>query len=506
MIQCRLSSNGIFNPMRIVYSAIVLALASSLCMQAQQNMSTDFNGLTLTIRPFYSDYVAKMDEIPVDTWSANPYLHCQFIETIPSSLITPTDTFFIDQAPVKMLTYGWTQTVAGVFLLPYIQAEYVREFNLEKFLVAPAIRWKENKNFSDRAILRYTYVSPFQIRMNGYYSPTCFLMPEELNYFFSRKGEPQDSLRITVDASDALFYTRSDRPLVPDPIDPALKRIDCTVSTAPSIFFLYRPAFLHKEKTIEGIDIDVLFQHLDMSQKLTNESEVKLELLPLKDTSPIDSAICRLQQIVPPLDKLTKPLESSPTKVDLIVSNMYQSWDGLGYTYGKAFEYSENKVLQVDPEDYYSRILTHEMTHLFLPYLKPNQASWMSSVDKYMLNEALVEYVACVIHKEYTGENYWEEKERYVLENVDSTMLNDVSQIEEVTYTGEDSNSSYWLYYTYIPHCIHQKALVSGGDWTVAERIVSIYKRGLESNWDEGTMRPILNQFKEDFGVYLSNK
>ena len=180
---------------------------------------------------------------------------------------------------------------------------------------------------------------------------------------------------------------------------------------------------------------------------------------------------------------------------------MYQSWDGLSYTYGKAFPYTENKVLQVDPEDYYSRILTHEMTHLFLPSVEPNQASWMSSVDKYMLNEALVEYVACVIHKEYTGESYWEEKERYVSENVDSTMLNDVSQIEEVTYTGEDSNSSYWLYYTYIPHCIHQKALVSGGDWAVAERIISIYKRGLESNWDKGTMRPILNQFKEDFGI-----
>ena len=116
-------------------------------MQAQQNMSTDFNGLTLTIRPFYSDYVAKMNENPDDTWCANPYLHCQFIETIPSSLITPADTFFIDQAPVKMLPYVWTQTVAGVLLLSYIQAEYVREFNLEKFLVAPAIRWKENKTF-----------------------------------------------------------------------------------------------------------------------------------------------------------------------------------------------------------------------------------------------------------------------------------------------------------------------------------------------------------------------
>lgn len=493
--------NNLSKSMRTSYIAIVLFLVSALCMKAQHDMSTDFNGLTLTIRPFYSDYVAKMDKSPVDTWSDNRYLHCQFIETIPSSLITPADTFFIDQAPVKMLPYGWTQTVAGVFLLPYIQAEYVREFNLEKFPVAPAIRWKENKNFSDRAVLRYTYVSPFQIRMNGYYSPTCFLMPEELNYFFSRKGVPQDSLRITVDASDALFYTRSDRPLVPDPIDPALKRIDCTVSTAPSIFFLYRPAFLHKEKTIEGIDIDVLFQHLDMSQKLTNASEVKLELLPLKDTAPIDSAICLLQQIVPPLDKLTKPLESSPTKVDLIVSNMKQSWDDWGFVYGKAFEYSENKVLLVDPDDYYSRVLTHEMAHLFLPFVELDQASWMSSVDKSMLNEALVEYVACVIHKKYTGESYWEEKERYVSENVDSTMLNDVSQIEEVTYTGEDSNSSYWLYYTYIPHCIHQKALVSGGDWAVAERIVSIYKRGLESNWDEGTMRPILNQFKDDFGI-----
>ena len=506
MIQCHLSSNGIFNPMRIVYTTVVLALVSSLCMTAQQNISTDFNGLTLTIRPFYSDYVAKMDEIPVDTWSANKYLHCQFIETIPSSLITPADTFFIDQAPLRLLTYGWTRTAAGVFLLPYIQAEYVHEFNLEKFLVAPAIRWKENKKFSDRAVLRYTYLSPFQIRMDDYYSPTYFLMPEELNYFFSRKGVPQDSLRITVDVSDALFYTRSDRPLIPDTIDPALKRIDCTVSTAPSIFFLYRPAFLHKEKTIEGIDIDVLFQHLDLSHKPTRESEVKLELLPLKDTSPIDSAICRLQQIVPPLDKLTKPLESSPTKVDLIVSNMNQSWEGMGFVYGKAFPYTENNVLLVDPDDYYSRVLTHEMTHLFLPFVEPNQASWMSSVDKYTLNEALVEYVACVIHKEYTGESYWEEKERYVSENVDSTLLNDVSQIEEVTYTGEDSNSSYWLYYTYIPHCIHQKALERGGDWAVAERIVSIYKRGIETNWDEGTMRPILNQFKDDFGIHLSNK
>lgn len=132
--------NNLYKSMRTSYIAIVLFLVSSLCMKAQQNMSTDFNGLTLTIRPFYSDYVAKMDESPVDTWSDNRYLHCQFIETIPSSLITPADTFFIDQAPVKMLTYGWTQTVAGVFLLPYIQAEYVREFNLEKFLVAPAIR------------------------------------------------------------------------------------------------------------------------------------------------------------------------------------------------------------------------------------------------------------------------------------------------------------------------------------------------------------------------------
>ena len=85
-------------------------------------------------------------------------------------------------------------------------------------------------------------------------------------------------------------------------------------------------------------------------------------------------------------------------------------------------------------------------------------------------------------------------------------MLNNVSQIEEVTYTGEDSNSSYWLYYTYIPHCIHQKASVSGGDWATAERIISIYKRGLETNWDEGTMRPILNQFKDDFGIHLNNK
>ena len=50
------------------------------------------------------------------------------------------------------------------------------------------------------------------------------------------------------------------------------------------------------------------------------------------------------------------------------------------------------------------------MTHLFLPSVEPNQASWMSSVDKYMLNEALVDYVACVIHKEYTGESYCEEK------------------------------------------------------------------------------------------------
>ena len=124
--------------MRTAYTTLVLALVSSLCMTAQQNLSTDFNGLTLTVRPFYSDYVAKMDEIPVDTWSANKYLHCQFIETIPSSLITPADTFFIDQAPIKMLPYGWTLTAAGVLLLPYIQAEYVREFNLEKFLVAPA--------------------------------------------------------------------------------------------------------------------------------------------------------------------------------------------------------------------------------------------------------------------------------------------------------------------------------------------------------------------------------
>ena len=152
--------------MRTSYIAIALILVSALCVKAQQNISTDFNGLTLTVRPFYSDYVAKMDEIPVDTWSANRYLHCQFIETIPSSLITPADTFFIDQAPLRLLPYDWTRTVAGVLLLPYIQAEYVQEVNLEKFPVAPAIRWKENKKFSDRAVLRYTYLSPFQIRMD----------------------------------------------------------------------------------------------------------------------------------------------------------------------------------------------------------------------------------------------------------------------------------------------------------------------------------------------------
>lgn len=422
----------------------------------------------------------------------------QFIETIPREFINQRDTLspYVNQL--------YRKSLYGVLIFPSVTIDYHEKFPIYSFEYAPSPKWKISEQWKDYARIRYSYASIFNLGMNRYLSPTYFMQADELSYFFAR-GRGDDKLRLSIDVPDFLFYFRSDKELERDTIDSDLRRITTTVAEAPSLFIMYKPGFWHEQDTIADIPVDLLWERVDSVRSYCNSDSCKLVYLPDDKKESVATGVERLRQVLPIITKTTALLGKSPNKIELIVSNMEQKRYELKYIFAFSRRSPAGKgLIPISPEGFKQTELVHEILHLFAPVVL-DTVSWLTPYERFLLSEALVEYIASYIDETTTSSKSFIEKEKRIEDKgYTSTLARKVSKFKQNITAGKAEESSNWLYYTYVPYQIHKTAIKCfGGDEKMVQKVVEFLKQCEDQKWEEKQLRPQLDKFKKELGVVL---
>ena len=476
-----------------MYKLIFLFFLFPLALLAQP-----FQGFDVHIKPYYSDYLMTSETLPDSTWTVNRLYQVQFIETIPCEFINQRDTLspYVNQL--------YRKSLYGVLIFPSVTIDFHEKFPIYSFEYAPSPKWKISEQWKDYARIRYSYASIFNLGMNRYLSPTYYMQADELSYFFAR-GRGDDKLRLSIDVPDFLFYFRSDKELERDTIDSDLRRITTTVAEAPSLFIMYKPGFWHEQDTIADIPVDLLWERVDSVRSYCNSDSCKLVYLPDDKKESVITGVERLRQVIPMITKTTALLGKSPSKIEFIVSNMEQKRYELKYIFAFSRRSPAGKgLIPISPEDFKQTELVHEILHLFAPVVL-DTVSWLTPYERFLLSEALVEYIASYIDETTTSSKSFIEKEKRIEDKgYTSTLARKVSKFKQNITAGKAEESSNWLYYTYVPYQIHKTAIKCfGGDEKMVQKVVEFLKQCEDQKWEEKQLRPQLDKFKKELGVVL---
>lgn len=476
-----------------MHKLIILFIFFPLALLAQP-----FHGFDVHIKPYYSDYMMTSETLPDSSWTVHPLLQVQFIETIPSEFINQRDTLslFVNELYCKSLY--------SPLIFPSVTIDYHEKFPIYSFKYAPSPKWKISEQWKDYARIRYSYVSMFNLGMNRYLSPTYFMQADELSYFFAR-GRGDDKLRLSIDAPDFLFYFRSDKELERDTIDCDLRRITTTVAEAPSLFIMYKLGFWHEQDTVADIPVDLLWERVDTEHSYVNSDSCKLVYLPPDQKGSVNTGIERLKRVLPVIKKTMASLEKSPNKIEFIVANMEQKRYELRYSFAFSRRSPAGKgLISISPEDFKQTELVHEIMHLYTPKIA-DSVSWLTPYERFLLSEALVEYLASYIDEVTTSSKSFIEKEKRIEDKgYTSTLASKVSKFKQNITAEKTEESSNWLYYTYVPYQIHKTAIKCfGGDEKMVQRVVEFLKQCEDQKWEEKQLRPQLDKFKKELGVVL---
>ena len=476
-----------------MHKLIILFIFFPLALLAQP-----FQGFDVHIKPYYSDYLMTSKTLPDSSWTVHPLLQVQFIETIPREFINQRDTLslYVNQL--------YRKSLYGVLIFPSVTIDYHEKFPIYSFEYAPSPKWKISEQWKDYARIRYSYVSMFNIGMNRYLSPTHFMQADELSYFFAR-GRGDDKLRLSIDVPDFLFYFRSDKEFERDTIDSDLRRITTTVAEAPSLFIMYKPGFWHEQDTIADIPVDLLWERVDTEHSYANSDSCKLVYLPDDKKESVITGVERLRQVIPMITKTTALLGKSPSKIEFIVSNMEQKRYELKYLFAFSRRSPAGKgLIPISPEGFKQTELVHEIMHLYTPKIV-DSVLWLTPYERFLLSEALVEYIASYIDETTTSSKSFIEKEKRIEDKgYTSTLARKVSKFKQNITAGKAEESSNWLYYTYVPYQIHKTAIKCfGGDEKMVQKVVEFLKQCEDQKWEEKQLRPQLDKFKKELGVVL---
>ena len=476
-----------------MHKLILLFFLFPLALLAQP-----FQGFDVHIKPYYSDYLMTSETLPDSTWTVNRLYQVQFIETTPREFINQRDTLspYINQL--------YRKSLYGVLIFPSVTIDYHEKFPIYSFEYAPSPKWKISEQWKDYARIRYSYVAMFNLGMNRYLSPTYFMQADELSYFFAR-GRGDDKLRLSIDVPDFLFYFRSDKELERDTIDSDLRRITTTVAEAPSLFIMYKPGFWHEQDTIADIPVDLLWERVDTEHSYANSDSCKLVYLPDDKKESVAIGVERLRQVLPMITKSTALLGKSPSKIEFIVSNMEQKRYELKYIFAFSRRSPAGKgLISISPEGFKQTELVHEIMHLYTPKIA-DSVSWLTPYERFLLSEALVEYLASYIDETTTSSKSFIEKEKRIEDKgYTSTLARKVSRFKQNITAGKAEESSNWLYYTYVPYQIHKTAIKCfGGDEKMVQKVVEFLKQCEDQKWEEKQLRPQLDKLKKELGVVL---
>ena len=476
-----------------MYKLILLFFLFPLALLAQP-----FQEFDVHIKPYYSDYMMTSETLPDSSWTVHPLLQVQFIETIPSEFINQRDTLslFVNELYCKSLYSS--------LIFPSVTIDYHEKFPIYSFEYASSPKWKISEQWKDYARIRYSYVSMFNLGMNRYLSPTYFMQADELSYFFAR-GRGDDKLRLSIDVPDFLFYFRSDKEFERDTIDCDLRRITTTVAEAPSLFIMYKLGFWHEQDTVADIPVDLLWERVDTEHSYVNSDSCKLVYLPPDQKGSVNTGIERLKRVLPVIKKTMASLEKSPNKIEFIVANMEQKRYELRYSFAFSRRSPAGKgLISISPEDFKQTELVHEIMHLYTPKIA-DSVSWLTPYERFLLSEALVEYLASYIDEVTTSSKSFIEKEKRIEDKgYTSTLASKVSKFKQNITAEKTEESSNWLYYTYVPYQIHKTAIKCfGGDEKMVQRVVEFLKQCEDQKWEEKQLRPQLDKFKKELGVVL---
>lgn len=476
-----------------MYKLILLFFLFPLALLAQP-----FQEFDVHIKPYYSDYMMTSETLPDSSWTVHPLLQVQFIETIPSEFINQRDTLslFVNELYCKSLY--------SPLIFPSVTIDYHEKFPIYSFEYASSPKWKISEQWKDYARIRYSYVSMFNLGMNRYLSPTYFMQADELSYFFAR-GRGDDKLRLSIDVPDFLFYFRSDKEFERDTIDCDLRRITTTVAEAPSLFIMYKLGFWHEQDTVADIPVDLLWERVDTEHSYVNSDSCKLVYLPPDQKGSVNTGIERLKRVLPVIKKTMASLEKSPNKIEFIVANMEQKRYELRYSFAFSRRSpAEKGLISISPEDFKQTELVHEIMHLYTPKIA-DSVSWLTPYERFLLSEALVEYLASYIDEVTTSSKSFIEKEKRIEDKgYTSTLASKVSKFKQNITAEKTEESSNWLYYTYVPYQIHKTAIKCfGGDEKMVQRVVEFLKQCEDQKWEEKQLRPQLDKFKKELGVVL---
>ena len=476
-----------------MYKLILLFFLFPLALLAQP-----FQEFDVHIKPYYSDYMMTSETLPDSSWTVHPLLQVQFIETIPSEFINQRDTLslFVNELYCKSLY--------SPLIFPSVTIDYHEKFPIYSFEYASSPKWKISEQWKDYARIRYSYVSMFNLGINRYLSPTYFMQADELSYFFAR-GRGDDKLRLSIDVPDFLFYFRSDKEFERDTIDCDLRRITTTVAEAPSLFIMYKLGFWHEQDTVADIPVDLLWERVDTEHSYVNSDSCKLVYLPPDQKGSVNTGIERLKRVLPVIKKTMASLEKSPNKIEFIVANMEQKRYELRYSFAFSRRSPAGKgLISISPEDFKQTELVHEIMHLYTPKIA-DSVSWLTPYERFLLSEALVEYLASYIDEVTTSSKSFIEKEKRIEDKgYTSTLASKVSKFKQNITAEKTEESSNWLYYTYVPYQIHKTAIKCfGGDEKMVQRVVEFLKQCEDQKWEEKQLRPQLDKFKKELGVVL---
>jgi len=476
-----------------MHKLILLFFLFPLALLAQP-----FQGFDVHIKPYYSDYLMTSETLPDSSWTVHPLLQVQFIETIPREFINQRDTLspYINQL--------YRKSLYGVLIFPSVTIDYHEKFPIYSFEYAPSPKWKISEQWKDYARIRYSYAPIFNLGMNRYLSPTYFMQADELSYFFAR-GRGDDKLRLSIDVPDFLFYFRSDKELERDTIDCDLRRITTTVAEAPSLFIMYKPGFWHEQDTIADIPVDLLWERVDTEHSYANSDSCKLVYLPPDQKGSVNTGIERLKRVLPVIKKTMAPLEKSPNKIEFIVANMEQKRYELRYSFAfSRHSLSGKGLIPISPDFFRQTYLVHEILHLYTPKIS-DSISWLMPYERFLLSEALVEYIASYIDETTTSSKSFIEKEKRIEDKgYTSTLARKVSKLKQNITAEKAEESSNWLYYTYVPYQIHKIAIKCfRGDEKMVQKVVEFLKQCEDQKWEEKQLRPQLDKFKKELGVVL---
>ena len=438
------------------------------------------------------------ETLPDSSWTVHPLLQVQFIETIPREFINQRDTLslYVNQL--------YRKSLYGALIFPSVTIDYHEKFPIYSFEYASSPKWKISGQWKDYARIRYSYVSMFNLGMNRYLSPTYFMQADELSYFFAR-GRGDDKLRLSIDVPDFLFYFRSDKEFERDTIDCDLRRITTTVAEAPSLFIMYKLGFWHEQDTVADIPVDLLWERVDTEHSYVNSDSCKLVYLPPDQKGSVNTGIERLKRVLPVIKKTMASLEKSPNKIEFIVANMEQKRYELRYSFAFSRRSPAGKgLISISPEDFKQTELVHEIMHLCTPKIA-DSVSWLTPYERFLLSEALVEYLASYIDEVTTSSKSFIEKEKRIEDKgYTSTLASKVSKFKQNITAEKTEESSNWLYYTYVPYQIHKTAIKCfGGDEKMVQRVVEFLKQCEDQKWEEKQLRPQLDKFKKELGVVL---